>query len=59
MSCTIFEADKDRNQGGIIDLRPRAGQLALKGARLLSELQRNSLPEAEASNIIKADGLIA
>lgn len=60
--CIIFELDASstsRDQGGIIDLHPRAGQLALKEAGLLDEFNAHSLPEAEASKIVKADGNIA
>jgi 2-polyprenyl-6-methoxyphenol hydroxylase-like FAD-dependent oxidoreductase len=61
ISCTVFELDLNqfsRDQGGIIDLHPRAGQLALKEGGLLEEFNKHSLPEAEASKLVKADGTI-
>jgi 2-polyprenyl-6-methoxyphenol hydroxylase-like FAD-dependent oxidoreductase len=62
IQCTVFELDinrASRDQGGIVDLHPRAGQLALKEAGLLDEFNKHSLPEAEASKIVRADGTIA
>ncbi|KAF4627969.1 hypothetical protein G7Y89_g10183 [Cudoniella acicularis] len=59
--CTIYEAESsrnNRNQGGTLDLHPRAGQLALKEAGLLSEFHKHSRPEGEASKIAKFDGNI-
>lgn len=56
---TIYEAEASRytrNQGGTLDLHPRAGQLALKEAGLLPQFQQHSRPEGEASKILKSDG---
>ena len=59
--CTIYEAESsryNRNQGGTLDLHPKAGQLALKEAGLLPEFQKHSRPEGEASKIIQYDGSV-
>ncbi|MCJ1471488.1 hypothetical protein MMC13_000127 [Lambiella insularis] len=61
MQCTIFELDKDRStrdQGGIIDLHPKAGQLALREAGLIEEFQKHALPAAEAMKLVKSDGSV-
>ncbi|MCJ1456038.1 hypothetical protein MMC28_006395 [Mycoblastus sanguinarius] len=61
MQCTIFELDQDRfsrDQGGIVDLHPGSGQLALREAGLFEEFQKHSLPAAEAMKLIKSDGRI-
>jgi 2-polyprenyl-6-methoxyphenol hydroxylase-like FAD-dependent oxidoreductase len=58
---TIYEAESsrnNRNQGGTLDLHPKAGQLALKEAGLLSEFHKHSRPEGEASKIIQFDGSV-
>ena len=59
--CTIFELDKDcstRSQGGIIDLHPESGQLALREAGLFEEFEKHLLPGAEAMKLIKCDGTV-
>jgi 2-polyprenyl-6-methoxyphenol hydroxylase-like FAD-dependent oxidoreductase len=59
MQCTIFELDQDRStrdQGGIVDLHPESGQLALHEAGLFEDFQKHSLPGAEAMKLIKSDG---
>jgi 2-polyprenyl-6-methoxyphenol hydroxylase-like FAD-dependent oxidoreductase len=61
MQCTIFEFDQDRStrdQGGIVDLHPESGQLALREAGLFEASQNHSLPAAEAMKLIKSDGRI-
>jgi len=61
MQCTIFELDQDRStrdQGGIVDLHPESGQLALREAGLFEDFQKHSLPAAEAMRLIKSDGRI-
>ncbi|PMD40365.1 FAD/NAD(P)-binding domain-containing protein [Hyaloscypha variabilis F] len=58
---TIYEAETSRqarNQGGTLDLHPRAGQLALKEAGLLPEFLKHARPEGEASKIMKYDGRV-
>jgi len=58
---TIYEAESSRhsrNQGGTLDLHPRAGQLALKEAGLLPEFLKHARPEGEASKIMKYDGRV-
>ncbi|KAN0095692.1 FAD/NAD(P)-binding domain containing protein [Hyaloscypha variabilis] len=58
---TIYEAEASRqarNQGGTLDLHPRAGQLALKEAGLLPEFLKHARPEGEASKIMKYDGRV-
>lgn len=58
---TIYEAEtsrSNRNQGGTLDLHPKAGQLALKEAGLFAEFQKHSRPEGDASKIIKYDGSV-
>lgn len=59
--CTVFEAEPDRqarNQGGTLDLHPRAGQRALEVAGLLGEFKKFARPEGQARRIIKADGTV-
>ena len=59
--CTIFELDKDRStrsQGGIIDLHPESGQLALREAGLFEEFEKHLLPGAEAMKLVKSDGTV-
>ncbi|GLI72760.1 hypothetical protein PoHVEF18_000942 [Penicillium ochrochloron] len=59
--CTIYEAEASpdvRNQGGTLDLHPRAGQAALKAAGLFDEFRKHSRPEGEAMKLIKPDGSI-
>lgn len=59
--CTVYEAEASRhlrNQGGSLDLHPRAGQLALKEAGLFAEFQKHSRPEGEAMKLIKPDGSV-
>ena len=61
MHCTIFELDKDRfarDQGGIIDLHPESGQLALREAGLFEKFEKHLLPGAEAMKLIKSDGTV-
>jgi 2-polyprenyl-6-methoxyphenol hydroxylase-like FAD-dependent oxidoreductase len=61
MHCTIFELDQDRStrdQGGIVDLHPESGQLALREAVLFEDFQKHALPAAEAMKLIKSDGRI-
>lgn len=61
MPCTIFELDQDRysrDQGGIVDLHPEMGQLALREAGLFQDFQKHSLPAAEAMKLIKSDGRV-
>ena len=61
IQCTIFELDNDRfarDQGGIVDLHPQSGQMALHEAGLFEEFQKRSLPAAEAMKLIKSDGTI-
>lgn len=61
LPVTIYEAESsrtNRNQGGTLDLHPRAGQRALKEAGLLPEFAKHARPEGEASKIVKADGRV-
>ena len=61
IQCTIYELDQDRHvrdQGGIVDLHPQSGQLALREAGLFEDFQKYSLPEAEAMKLIKSDATI-
>jgi 2-polyprenyl-6-methoxyphenol hydroxylase-like FAD-dependent oxidoreductase len=61
IAVTVYEAESsrnNRNQGGTLDLHPRAGQLALKEAGLISEFHKHSRPEGEASKILKYDGRV-
>jgi 2-polyprenyl-6-methoxyphenol hydroxylase-like FAD-dependent oxidoreductase len=61
IAVSVYEAESSRytrNQGGTLDLHPRAGQLALKEAGLLPEFQKHSRPEGEASKILKYDGKV-
>lgn len=59
--CTIYELEAsrhERNQGGTLDLHPRAGQAALKAAGLFEEFLKYSRPEGEAMKLIKPDGSV-
>lgn len=59
--CTIYESETGRdvrNQGGTLDLHPKAGQLALKEAGLLDEFKKHARPEGECSKILKYDGTV-
>jgi 2-polyprenyl-6-methoxyphenol hydroxylase-like FAD-dependent oxidoreductase len=59
--CTIYESETSRdvrNQGGTLDLHPKAGQLALKEAGLLEEFKKYSRPEGECAKILKYDGTV-
>jgi len=61
IACTIYEAEHSRsvrNQGGTLDLHPKAGQRALQEAGLLDEFKRFSRPEGEAMKIVKYDGAV-
>ena len=61
IQCTIFELDQDRttrDQGGIVDLHPESGQLALREAGLFEDFLKHSVPAAEAMKLIKSDGRI-
>ena len=61
LPCTIYELDHDqhaRDQGGIIDLHPQGGQLALREAGLFKEFQSLILPAAEAQKLVKSDGSV-
>src|SRR5579871_2778190 len=61
MQCTIFELDQNsstREQGGMVDLHPESGQLALHEAGLFQVFQKHSLPAAEAMKLIKSNGAI-
>ena len=61
MQYDVFELDKDRSarsQGGIIDLHPESGQLALREAGLFEEFEKHLLPGAEAMKLIKSDGTV-
>jgi 2-polyprenyl-6-methoxyphenol hydroxylase-like FAD-dependent oxidoreductase len=59
--CMIYESDISRdvrNQGGTLDLHPKAGQLALKEAGLLDEFRKYARPEGDCDKIIKYDGTV-
>ncbi|KAK9482982.1 hypothetical protein V1527DRAFT_474613 [Lipomyces starkeyi] len=61
LPCSIYEAEQnreERNQGGTLDLHPRAGQRALKEAGLLEEFRKYSRPEAEKDKIVLYDGTV-
>ena len=61
MECSLFELDQDRyfrDQGGIVDLHPQSGQLALQEAGVFEDFQKFSLPEAESQKLIKSNGTI-
>lgn len=58
---TIFELDSDakkRDQGGSLDLHPKAGQAALQAAGLLSEFHKFARPEGDADKILAPDGSV-
>ena len=61
MQCTVFELDQDRStrdQGGLVDLHPESGQLAIREAGLFEDFQKHSLQAAEAMKLIKNDGRV-
>jgi 2-polyprenyl-6-methoxyphenol hydroxylase-like FAD-dependent oxidoreductase len=61
ISCTIYEADENRhfrNQGGSLDLHPKAGQAALLEAGLIEEFRKHSRPEGDANKHVRFDGHI-
>jgi 2-polyprenyl-6-methoxyphenol hydroxylase-like FAD-dependent oxidoreductase len=61
LPVTIYESEVSRdvrNQGGTLDLHPRAGQRALKEAGLLEEFKKHARPEGECMKLIKNDGTV-
>ncbi|KAG0647336.1 Tetracycline resistance [Hyphodiscus hymeniophilus] len=61
IACTIYEAEisrEVRNQGGTLDLHPRAGQRALKEAGLIEKFRKYSRPEGMCTKLIKYDGSV-
>lgn len=59
--CSIYESEKDRhtrNQGGTLDLHPKAGQRALREAGLFDEFSKACRPEGQADKLIRYDGQI-
>ena len=57
--CTIFEAEPhrhSRNQGGSLDLHPKAGQLALAEAGLTDEFRKHARPEGECLKLLDSKG---
>lgn len=61
LKCTVFEMEKSRtsrDQGGIVDLHPRAGQLALREAGLFEEFEKNTIPSGETMKLVKKNGTI-
>lgn len=59
--CTVYEAEVSRdvrNQGGTLDLHPKAGQRALQEAGLIEEFRKYSRPEGEAMKLINYDGSV-
>lgn len=61
IQCTVFDAESGRsarNQGGSLDLHPKAGQRALQEAGLFEEFKKVSRPEGEAMKLIKYDGTV-
>ena len=61
LPCTIYEGEKDRharNQGGTLDLHPKAGQRAIREAGLWEEFSRHARPEGECDKLVKYDGTI-
>ena len=61
LACTVYELDHDqhaRDQGGIIDLHPQGGQLALREAGLFKKFESLVIPAAEAQKLVKSDGSV-
>ena len=61
LPCTVYDAEasrEERNQGGTLDLHPRAGQRALKEAGLLEEFEKSSRPEGEKDKLVLYDGTV-
>ncbi|KAK4545648.1 hypothetical protein LTR36_002601 [Oleoguttula mirabilis] len=57
--CTIYESEKDRHtrdQGGTLDLHPKAGQRALREAGLFEEFTKYARPEGDAHKLVRHDG---
>lgn len=61
LPVTVYESEVSRdvrNQGGTLDLHPRAGQRALKEAGLLDEFKKHARAEGECMKLIKNDGTV-
>ncbi|KAK5127016.1 hypothetical protein LTR85_008375 [Meristemomyces frigidus] len=57
--CTVYEAERDRhtrNQGGTLDLHPKAGQRALREAGLFDQFMKYARPEGDADKLVRYDG---
>ena len=55
----VYEADASataRNQGGTLDLHPKAGQLALREAGLWDEFAKHARPESDVLKIVEPSG---
>ena len=55
----VYEADASataRNQGGTLDLHPKAGQLALREAGLWDEFIKHARPESDVLKIVEPNG---
>ncbi|KAH8701811.1 hypothetical protein BGW36DRAFT_394617 [Talaromyces proteolyticus] len=56
---SLFERDaspNERNQGGTLDLHPKAGQAALRKAGLWDEFIQHARPESDVLKVVKPDG---
>lgn len=61
ISCTIYEAEKDRHtrdQGGSLDLHQDGGQAALKEAGLFEQFRNHARPESQALKLVTYDGQV-
>ena len=59
ISFSLFERDaspNERNQGGTLDLHPRAGQAALREAGLWNEFMEHARPESDVLKVVRQDG---
>ena len=57
----IYEADVSataRNQGGTLDLHPKAGQLALREAGLWDEFVKHARPESDVLKVVEHNGKV-
>jgi 2-polyprenyl-6-methoxyphenol hydroxylase-like FAD-dependent oxidoreductase len=58
---SLFEHDASpnkRNQGGTLDLHPKAGQAALRKAGLWDAFIQHARPEADVLKVVKQDGVV-
>lgn len=58
---SLFEHDaspNERNQGGTLDLHPKAGQAAFREAGLWDVFIQHARPESDVLKVVKQDGVV-